>query len=509
MYRSSLFLTAALIGTTIALVQPVAAAKSASEVEAIAKAVVVEIRLQKDGSVGSGVIIDRQGDLYTLVTNGHVVCGGQPCSELPLDEVYSLGLADGSTSSRTGQQYQVKASSIKLLGNNLDLAIIQFRSNRNYDVAKVAASGSLKVENDVYTAGFPLEQPGFAFGEGKAIVVVNKRLAGDGGGYTVIYDAPTLSGMSGGGVFNSNGQLVAIHGKGDRFRENTQIKGARSTQASIGDKTGYNRGILVSWLNQGLIKHRIRLSNFEQIGLGSSIISKDNIADEYMIEGFNKLVEPGSEILAGKREAIQKFTQTILLKPRYIEAYFFRGLAYDQIGQYEKSVGDFSQIILINPHFVEAFNNRGVLRYQKLNDLQGALSDLNTAISFDSQDARKYYNRGLVRNKLNDLQGALDDIDEAILLDSKLVLAYNNRGNIKTSLSDFRGALADYNIAISLDPQNALIYLNRGGLKYNKLRDKVGAVSDMRQAAKLARLQDNSKILQAALNNLEIMGFVE
>jgi S1-C subfamily serine protease len=165
MYRSSLFLTAALMGTTVALVQPMAAAKSASEVEAIARSIAVEIKLQKQGSVGSGVIINKKGDLYTIVTNRHVVCGNQSCSELPSGESYNLGLAGG-------QQYRIKGSSIRLLGNDLDLAIIQFRSNRNYAVAKMASSGSLKTEDKVYTAGFPFEQPGFTFGEGKAIAVV-------------------------------------------------------------------------------------------------------------------------------------------------------------------------------------------------------------------------------------------------------------------------------------------------------------------------------------------------
>jgi hypothetical protein len=199
MYRSSLFLAAALMGTSIAFVQPAAAAKSASEVKAIARSVTVEIKLKSDPSaVGSGVIIDRKGDLYTLVTNKHVVCGvgrGR-CSELLVGESYSLGLSDG-------QQYKVTTASVKLLGNDLDLAVIQFRSDRNYAVAKVAAPGSLKIDDNVYTAGFPLEQPGFGFGEGRAIAVVNKRLTGDSGGYTIVYNAFTLPGMSGGGVFDS------------------------------------------------------------------------------------------------------------------------------------------------------------------------------------------------------------------------------------------------------------------------------------------------------------------
>jgi hypothetical protein len=61
-----------ILGSVVALISfaPAAAAKSSAEIEQIAKAVSVEIL---DG-VGSGVIIHRQGNLYTAVTNRHVVC---------------------------------------------------------------------------------------------------------------------------------------------------------------------------------------------------------------------------------------------------------------------------------------------------------------------------------------------------------------------------------------------------------------------------------------------------
>jgi S1-C subfamily serine protease len=217
MYHSSLFLAAALVGTTAPVIQPVVAAKSASEIEDIARAVTVEVKLQKNESIGSGVIIDKKGDVYTLVTNKHVVCGGVICSELQSGESYSLGLSDG-------QNLQINNSSIRLFESDLDLAFIQFRSDRNYLAAKVATPSSLKIKDKVYAAGFPREQPGFTFSGGEAIAVVNKRLTGDRGGYTIIYNALTLPGMSGGGIFDANGQLVAIHGQGDRYQENTEIK---------------------------------------------------------------------------------------------------------------------------------------------------------------------------------------------------------------------------------------------------------------------------------------------
>jgi S1-C subfamily serine protease len=164
-----------IIGFTIAIscVGDLAVAKTPAEIKSIAKAVTVEISLLKDRSIGSGIIIERKGDTYTLVTNRHVVCGKtQNCTTPPSGETYTVKLGDG-------HKYKVSAKSVKLLGHNLDLAIVQFRSNRAYSVAQVADPGSLKVGDAVYTSGYPAEPPGFSFNLGSAMAVVNKRLTED------------------------------------------------------------------------------------------------------------------------------------------------------------------------------------------------------------------------------------------------------------------------------------------------------------------------------------------
>jgi S1-C subfamily serine protease len=153
------------IGATVALVwiTDVAVAKTPAEIESIAKAVTVEINLLKAQSVGSGIIIERQGDMYTLVTNRHVVCGQtQNCKTPPSGETYTVKLGNG-------QKYQVSATSVKILGNGLDLAIVQFRSDRVYPVARIDDAGSLKAGDVVYTSGYPAEPPGFSFNMGEAI----------------------------------------------------------------------------------------------------------------------------------------------------------------------------------------------------------------------------------------------------------------------------------------------------------------------------------------------------
>jgi tetratricopeptide (TPR) repeat protein/V8-like Glu-specific endopeptidase len=477
MYRSSWFLTAALIGTTIALVQPVAVAKSFSEVEVIAKAVTVEIKLKNKGSNGSGVIFQKNGDLYTLVTNRHVICGASDCGSIPAGEVFILDLPNG-------QKYQVLNGAIKLLGssdNIVDLAIIQFRSNRNYAVAKVAPPGSLKANDQLYTAGFPFKQPGFTFSEGKAIAVVNKRLTGDSGGYTIVYDALTLPGMSGGGVFDRNGQLVAIHGYGDRFRENTDL----NDKSQVDSKMGYNRGIPVRWLVQNLAEAGINLGTDRSVsGIRAARSQAPTTADEYFIAGFNKLVEPGSNVVAGKKQAIGEFSAAIRLNPKYQFAYFLRAYVYEQVQEFQRALSDYNQAIFLNSKYPETYYNRAKLKKDKLNDIQGALADYNQAILLDPKFSDAYFNRANLKDdKLNDIQGALADYNQAILLNPKDSGFYNNRGILKyNKLNDIQGALSDFTQAILFNPKDSDAYNNRGVLKYGELNDIQGALADYNQA---------------------------
>ena len=478
MSRSTWFLTAALMGTNVALVQPAIAAKSAAEVQSIARGMTVEIRLQEDSSVGSGIIVAHQGDLYTVATNRHVVCGSKGRDKVPVGETYELGMADG-------QKYRVKAASAKLIGTDLDLAIVQFRSSRKYPVVPLGSAGGLRVGDVVYTAGFPLAQPRFSFNQGNIIAVVDKRITGDRGGYSMIYDASTLPGMSGGGVFDANGQLVAIHGQGERFGENTEI-GNKSFQ--VGGKIGYNRGIPIRWLVEGLASAGMNIS--ENRPPSTLITTRTQVAvsaDEYFIAGFNKFVEPGADVVAGKRAAIQELSKAIQINSRYTSAYFTRAFVYEQLQEFRQCVSDYDRVITLNPQYALTYNNRGNLKVENLNDSQGALADFNRAIILDPQYARAYYNRGnLKKNKLNDSQGALADFNRAITLDPQYAPAYNNRGNLKKNkLNDSQGALADFNRAITLDPQYVPAYNNRGNLKYTKLNDIQGALTDYNQAIAL------------------------
>jgi tetratricopeptide (TPR) repeat protein len=469
-----------ILGSVAALVAvaPAAAAKSPAEIEQIAQAVSVEMIT----GVGSGVIVHRQGNLYTVITNSHVVCKVKKlCTDREIRSVYRLKTPDGRV-------YQVSKSDIKLLqdsaGKALDLAIVQFSSDRNYQVAKVANPDSLKLDDAVYTAGFPAGQ-GWLFGSGRAKAVVNKRLNGDQGGYTVIYNSTTLPGMSGGGAFDKNGRLVAVHGRGDQYTENTQaeVEPSRTVKAEVYSKIGINRGIPVRWVVQGLSTRGILLG--EGKPLNRTNVEKAT-ADEFFIAGFNKLVGASGDFRAEKREAVAQFSRAIALNPRYTIAYFMRAVVKSHLNDSQGALADFDTAISLDPKDETAYYNRGTLKQEQLNNPQGALADYNNAILLDRRYAEAYYNRGILKQeKLNNLPGALADYDTAILLSPKFAPAYINRGNLKYEKNDLQGALADYDKAISLKPELVLAYFNRGTLKAEKLNDFQGALADYDKAISL------------------------
>jgi tetratricopeptide (TPR) repeat protein/S1-C subfamily serine protease len=529
---SNQILNPVMLGCTavVALSMSTSAAQAASPIERLAQETAVAVTIQGTSVAGSGVIIHKQQDLYTLVTSRHVICGqaGAKCTKLPAGNIYSLSTIDG-------QKYQVNVPGVKLFENGLDLAIIQFRSSRKYPVAQLAPADSLKVNDNLYVAGFPVEKKGFTFSEGRAIAVVNKRLTSDKGGYTVVYDTFTLPGMSGGGVYNDQGKLVAIHGLGERFGANTEI----NNSSRLDSKIGVNRGIPIRWVLLGLAKWGINLPG----GANSTVPTPTaaNTADEYFITGFNQWVEPGDDIKAGKRQSIQEFTKAIKTDPSYAPAYFMRAYTYAQLQDYQRALQDIDKAIELVPNYTRSYNNRGFLKSEALKDFPGALQDFNTAIKLDPTNAIPYVNRGDVKRKMNDVSGALSDYNQAIKLNPKLPEAYNsrgllqysklnnipaaiadfdqviainpnlaigylNRGTLKDKNNDISGALADFDRAINLDPELIEAYYLRGILKTNKIKDNAGAIKDLQKARQLAQKQGRSEYVQYINRQLKELG---
>lgn len=63
-----------------------------------------------------------------------------------------------------------------------------------------------------------------------------------------------------------------------------------------------------------------------------------------------------------QNEKIRCYTQAIRLDPKYANAYNNRGNAKNNLGRYQKAIGDYDEAIRLDPKYAYAYNNRGLAK---------------------------------------------------------------------------------------------------------------------------------------------------
>ena len=182
------------------------------------------------------------------------------------------------------------------------------------------------------------------------------------------------------------------------------------------------------------------------------------------------------------QKTIEYLTNSIRLKPD-AASYSNRGIAHDNLGQYQRAIEDYREAIRLKPDYAEAYNNRGAA-YHNLGQKQRAIEDYNEAIRLKPDHADAYYNRGITYRELGQYQLAIEDYNEAIRLKPDAVDAYYNRGIAYYNLGQKQRAIEDYNEAIRLKPYTAEAYNNRGAA-YDNLGQKQRAIEDYNEAIRL------------------------
>lgn len=508
-------------GTAIAavvIVQPACiAAKTPQAIADGAMPSTVQINPEKGGG-GSGVIFNREGNNYSVLTCIHVINDKKrPGFDRP-------GL---SVRANDGKIYPL--TSIKRLGTieTSDLAIVTFTSSIEYPTVNLANSDQAVIGSQIFVIGYPGIGGRLNVDRGAMFVsgfVTSRQVKGSRGfePYTLRYNAPTWGGMSGGPVFDVDGRVIGIHGLG--LKE--QVASGKPEKTGINAAVPINLFLALRSQQQGIAnvaidntpstdKPKERLSNpksatdfvakgavqreqgdkSQAIDAYSKAISLDpNYADAYYQRG-NARYDQGD-----KQGAFADYDQAIKANPELANAYYQRGVVRHNLGNKQAALADFDKYLSLLPEDAQAYNTRGRIR-RELGNAQGAFEDFDTVVRLLPDEPRAYYNRGLARSMLRDKQGTLEDFNQAIALDPDWAVAYNTRAIHRRRLGDRQGAMADFSQIIRLEPDNATAFFNRG-LVRRDLGDKQGAIADLQTAAKLFQLTGKTANYKTALEKI-------
>ena len=234
-HLASILTGTAVISAIVITLPSTAYALPGTQVNDIAREITVLIRGEQ--SHGSGVIIQKTGNTYYVLTAEHVVRSKDDFKIVTADK----------------QAYSIDYSKVKRIAG-VDLAIVKFTSEKNYPIAKIATAKNNEGQ-DVFVSGWPSNG---AVGNAAGGELIRQFTSGSVSGflpkplngYSMIYTNVTRAGMSGCPVLDTAGRVVGIHGMGDKEDARQLIESGLSQEAAMGlaakIKPGFNYAMPIS-----------------------------------------------------------------------------------------------------------------------------------------------------------------------------------------------------------------------------------------------------------------------
>ncbi len=446
----------------------------------------ITVRIEDKAGNGSGVIIAKTGNTYSVVTAAHVVKG---------KEGYSI-------ITPTQERITLKPEQVNIINKDLDIAIVKFISNQNYRIAELA-NYQFKDKEWIFLAGFPgrdvtrrryLSIGGIRDRETTEFAVKDRASLSNGN--NLIYSNLSLPGMSGGALLDRQGRLVGIN----TGAENEQIITREDRQEEI--NFGYARGISTATisgvLSQGQPKLQLKLTTtlpseltdpqikeIKQNQLSAlSVPSRNSNPKEWLDYGnlLWRSQEPKQAIAAFDRAiAILRSDAARLDREQLKLAYFGKGLALAEQIDTKGTVAAFQAATKIDPEFVQAWRYQGMYLQYFLNRDAEALSSFQKAIELDPNNFVLHVERGGILLILKRYPEAIAAYNRAIEIQPNHLWAYHNRGITYAALKQYPQAIVNYNQAIKINPQYASAYYNRGNT-YKTLKKYQLAIADYSRA---------------------------
>lgn len=460
-----------------------------SEIETKAKQITVRIERKVGG--GSGVIIashkaEKENKYtYYVLTAAHVL--------KKTEQDYTIIAPDN-------QRYTIKPGTEKKL-EGLDFAVVSFTSEINYSVATLG-NYKLKDNSYIFVFGWPVSKnyrkpsslltAGWFLSPEKSRIYNAKDAFSLQDGYELTYTNMTQGGMSGGPVFDTQGQVIGIHGQ-------TEAEDGVNIGYSLGIPTKTilslinNLGVQKEWLTVETSAPKFPTKEVDNIlQMSRTIVEPSNEAKEEDWINYGNQLWRVAQNSDDYSKAIDAFNKALHINSKSSIAWYAGGLAANAEGNYFEANRAFSKAVEFKPEFYAAWRKKGDT-LSKLKLYNYALDAYKKAIEETEKQNKKdfvlYWLKGGTLHELKRYPEAITAYTRSIEIQPH-PYAYNNRGVVyydKGEKGDKENAFKDYEQAIRLKPDYADAYAGKAYFYDNRgdKGDKKNALENYKKAIEL------------------------
>lgn len=154
---------------------------------------------------------------------------------------------------------------------------------------------------------------------------------------------------------------------------------------------------------------------YKESGDTAKALSSFETVVELEPENYDAHIQLGNLYAALKNKlALDYYGNALSLRPTSTEALYDRGLFLQNIGEFNKAIGDYKVILKIDPRYADAHYNIGYIALVYKKDYNTAIDRFTEAIKINKDYVEAYYNRGLAYESKGDKKEAIADYRKAL-----------------------------------------------------------------------------------------------
>lgn len=197
-----------------------------------------------------------------------------------------------------------------------------------------------------------------------------------------------------------------------------------------------------------------------------------------------------------------KMYDYLIVQDLDIESLYYNraNYSFNKLSNIEAAISDYSKAISLNKNYVDAYYNRA-LAYYNLRQFESAIKDLNKVVKQETKHGQAFYYYGDILSVQGNYSEAIIKYSKVIELKPDHLDAYLNRAVAYFNINEFEKALADYNKLISLNPQNMDQLYYSKAIVLLKLGETEEACVILERAKKMGNSEANKLIQYYCLSS--------